>query len=72
MFGIGFAREVGCIEKDKEENISPEYIYMLSERIYENIESLIKNKDKIRIYFDKNSLIEDLVDEFYKYGPAGI
>ena len=70
LLGIGFAREViyenGCIEKDKEENISPEYIYMLSERIYENIVSLSKNKDKIRIYFDENSLIKDLVDKFYK------
>ncbi|MFP3132078.1 MAG: hypothetical protein RXQ77_01930 [Candidatus Nanopusillus sp.] len=69
LLGIGFAKEViyerGCIEKDKEENISPEDIYILSERIYENIVLLNKNKDKIRIYFDDNSLIEDL-DKLYK------
>ena len=69
LLGIGFAKEViyerGCIEKDKEENISPEDIYILSERIYENIVLLNKNKDKIRIYFDDNSLIEDL-DKRYK------
>ena len=69
LLGIGFAKEViyerGCIEKDKEENISPEDIYILSERIYENIVLLNKNKDKIRIYFDKNSLIKDL-DKRYK------
>ena len=69
MLGIGFAKEViyerGCIEKDKEENISPEDIYILSERIYENIVLLNKNKDKIRIYFDDNSLIGDL-DKRYK------
>ena len=70
LFGIGSANEViyenGCIEKDKEGNISPEDIYMLSERIYENIVLLSKNKDKIRIYFNKNSLIEALIDELYK------
>jgi hypothetical protein len=70
LLGIGFAEEViyenGCIEKDKEENISSEDIYMLSERIYESIVLLNKNKNKIRIYFNENSLIEDLVDELYK------
>jgi hypothetical protein len=70
LLGIGFAEEViyenWCIEKDKEGNISPEDIYTLSERIYENIVLLNKNKDKIRIYFNENSLIEDLVDELYK------